>query len=873
MIERMRQLARRTAAFLGRADRESIMNEEMRFHLDMEAKALERAGMSPEEARRHARVLFGGVERHKEDGRDARGTRLAEDLVQDLTYAARQLRTSPGFAAATLSTLALGIGLSTVMFGILNVAMFEPLPFESLDRLVAIRQYSPATCPNCSHIAAANYYDVHDRTRTLSSVSMYAEWSPVLRGADRSDVLRGARVTHEFFETLRVRPLLGRLFTPADVSADQASAVVVSERLWRARFAGDSTIVGRTLVLDSRPMTIVGVLPADVSFPTWSEIWLPIIADGRLREERKWTNYQVIGRLRDGATLASANAELATISASLAKAYPNVIGTDVIGVGPLSGDDGGKDELVLFGIAVALIVVIACINLAGLLIARLSAREREISVRTAMGAAPGRIARQLLCETLLLALIGSLLGAVVAAVGMGLIKAASPASLVDAIPAWPHLGVDWRALAFATAMGALTGILIGLWPAVKFSRPQVARMLRVATPTMTGSGRTRRILVGMQIAFAVVLMSAAGMIGRSLAKAYAAPRGFDGTNVVSFKVQLPPAAAGSTPDPYLFDRIVERVEAIPGVDRAAATIALPLSFSYSSNTFRVEGQPVAAGARPSARMQPATPDYFAVLGIPIVQGRAFTSSDRAGSPPVAIVNEAFVRKFIPDGRALGRMIFIDDKPWQIVGVSRNIFYMRTNERLEPEVIRPMTQWPSRWGHIAVRTRGNPLALIPVLSKTIREVAPDMGTSRIATMDQLLSNALAADRLMLGMMGGFAAAAFLISVIGLYGLMSYTVGRQTREFGVRVALGADRRGLLRLVLGRGLRLAAVGGALGVIGALGVGRLLTGRFYGVTPTDPLVYGALVVSVVLLAVIASYLPARRAASVDPLTSLRAE
>ncbi|HTE48070.1 MAG TPA: ABC transporter permease [Gemmatimonadaceae bacterium] len=823
--------------------------------------------------RRARFIAFGGVERHKEDGRDARGTRFIEDLSQDIRYAARQLRASPGFAAAILVTLGLGIALSTAMFSVVNVAVLDPFPFDNPDRLVLVKQYSPKQCATCEYTAGGNYWSIHEQARSLESVSLVGQWDPVIRGSEHSDVLRGSRVTAEFFHTLRLRPMLGRVFAPTD-TLDGIHTLIINETLWRSRFAADTGIIGRSVILDGIAFTVAGVVSSENAFPAWSQIWAPLVLSARERAERHMTNYQVFARLRDGVTYESAEVELATIGARVARAFPTDVDGYTFGLVPLAEwQTGGTGQLYLFAGAVALVLLIACLNLASLLIARLTVRRREIAVRAAMGAGTSRIARQLLTETVLLSVLGGAMGSIGAAWIIRLARTMPPSGIADRVPGWARLHVDARALVFALGVGLMTGLAIGLWPALRFSRPDMVGELKDGARSATPGAATRfrRSLLTVQIALSVVLLSVAGLIGRSVEKMYSAPRGFRGDHVLSVRVQLPEKFTGPA-DPELFDRLVAELKAIPGVEDGAATIALPLSFSYSSNTFSVDGEVASMGARRlSSRMQPVTPDYFSVMQVPIIRGRPFNDGDRAAGPRVAIVNEAFAAKFLPGVDPIGHALVIDDKRWEIVGVNRNVYYMRTNRRAEPEVYRPMRQWPSRWGHVALRTRGDPAHLGPAVSRAIRKFEADMGVSRIATMDQLLSDALASDRLMLEIVVGFAFAATLISAIGLYAVISYSVAQRTREFGVRLALGADSGSIWRMVLANGVRVAGIGAAAGVVVALAVSHFIRSQLFGVTSTDPATYASVVVGVIVLAAVASYIPARRAARVDPMTSLR--
>ncbi len=850
------------------------MRDEMRFHVEMEAAELHRSGIGPDEAMRRARLSFGAVEAHKESGREASGIRAIETVVDDLHHAWRQLGARKGFTAAIVVTLALGIGATTVMYGLTRASSLQPLPFPDGDQLFDIAQV-PKGCGNCVYISSGSFATIQQRATTLASASLVFNWTAIIRGPDRAQALYGARVTPDFFRTLGARALLGRTLGPADTVAGHRDVVVLSEMLWRTRFGADSTLIGRSVVIDGTPSTVVGVLAGEVVYPLHTEVFAPLVMTPGMAADHHWTNFDMVVRARDGVSTTRVRAELASIARDEARAYPDQMQSTTFAVRPLAlWNEGTASGEWIFSAAVGLVLLVACINLAGLLLAQLTSRRRELAVRAAMGAGPGRIARQLLVETMLVAFLGGAVGALVAWGGIAAIRAIMPADISGSMPGWSLFRLDLPALAIALGIGIGTGLVIGLWPAVRFARPDLVKELHAASRTVTDRATGRRLLVGTQVAFGVVLLSAAGLLARSVQHLRATPIGVVPEHVLSFRIQSPPYRPGTPVDPTSVDRLARALQALPGVQNAGATFALPFSDAMSTNNFDIVGRPAPAPHHhPYARMQPATPGYFATLGIPIAHGRPFLPSDASGAPRVAIVNQAMARRFFPNEDPLGQTLIISGDQWRIIGVSGNVMYGQVGQPVTPEIYRPMQQWPWSDASVVVRTLGEPAAGEAGVLAAVRRFDPDIAVSRISPLAVGFRNVLAPYWIMLGLMGGFAVIAMVISAIGLYAVISYSVAQRTREFGVRMALGADGRGLLRLVLRQGLRLTGIGGAVGFVAAFAVTPFLRSLLYGVSPSDPLTYAVVAFSASMVGVVASYRPARRAAATDPMTSLQAD
>jgi len=861
------------------------MDDEMRFHVDMESAELTRAGMPADEARRVAAATFGGIARHKDDARDAVGFRLVDDLAQDLRYGARQLGASPGFTAATIVTLALGVGATTTIYAIERTVTASNIAFARPDELVHLAQGTGGDCNACWRLAKGNYMTVRDETKTLAGVTLVAGWSAILRGPEHTEIINGAIVTPQMFQMLGVPAMLGRTITPADSSGDARNVVVLAENLWRNRFGGDSAIVGSKIVLDAVPRTVVGVIADRFAFPQGTVVWAPRILSSADANDRSWTNDDAIARLRPEVTLAQARAELAGIGARLSVQYPAAMRHWTIDAMSfrewLSPSRGDRTEFLLFA-AVGLVLLIACINLAGLLIARLTVRQKEIAVRAAMGASGGRIARQLLTETVLLTLVSGVAGAAVAAAGVRAVRDSMPGFIVELLPNWPAMRMDIPSFLIALGTGALTGLVIGFWPAWRFGRPTLVSVLKDGARSATsggGASRTRRALVVAEVAFAIVLLAAAGLLARTLRNLHSVEPGFRPDHVLTLRVTGPPRVQGDpTPmDSLTFERLARLIDDVPGVVRAAPVYGAPYTHSTSTNGFGIRGtESERPGHGYSVRMIPAGVDYFSTLEIPIVRGRTFAEADGPDAMRVAVIDETVAQRFFAGSDPIGQSIRIDSLYWQIVGIVADTRYgarNRTVAMYPGEVYRPMAQWPWRQAQFVVRTRGNPLDVAPALQRVIRDFDRDLAVTRVATMESVIEEDVAPDRLISGMMLGFAGAAVLIAAIGLYGVISYGVAQRVREFGIRRALGAEPTALVSLVLGQGMKLAGLGALLGVAGAIATTRVMRSVLYGVSPVDPLTLSAVVAAMFVVGLAAAFIPARRASVADPMESLRQE
>jgi putative ABC transport system permease protein len=867
------------------------VDEELRFHLDMRAEELVRHGMSPVDAREQALREFGDVrgargELAAIDRRRAARRDRAEwwsDLWNDLRFAVRVLRRQPGFTVVVLLTLMLGIGANTAIFTVVDAALLRPLPYREPERLVHLWETQRGDVSDRSEASYPDFLDWRSQSRAFTAIEGYDPTNLTVAGDGTEPLmLQGARVTPGFFPMLGVTPALGRVFVPEDLVGGGAP-VVLTYQFWQRRLGGERAI-GRSLILDRRPFTVIGVLPRDFHFAPVGdpELWLPIDPGAGRASERfnHWLN--VVARLKPGVAVASARADLSAVMRHLGAAYPETNAGRDVAVVPLREAIVGAVRptlLVLFG-AVGCVLLVACVNVAGLMLARSAARGREIAVRSALGADRSRIIRQLLVESALLAVVGGMLGAVAAQLGVRLIVAALPAEITSGMPYLQTLSVDGATLAYAAGLAVAAGLLSGLAPALYVSRPSTAELLRRGRGGGGGARpRLRGALVAAEVALTMVLLVAAGLMTRSLGQLLRIDAGFDAEQVLTARVALAGAAYDSAErQQQFFETLIARVRAHPEVRAAGAVRNLPLA-GGGTNTFRVEGLPAPDPAhRPEAMMRGVAGDYFRAMAIRLVAGRAFTNHDRADTPPVLVVSAGLARRLFGDAtRAIGqrvRFYAFPESAWTIVGVVGDVKTGRLDADAPPTIYYTHLQGAENRMSIVARTAGDPATLAGVVRREVRALDPTVPVYNVHTMEQQVarSPAVFARRLPLRLVGAFAVAALALAVVGIYGLVAYTVAQRTQELGIRIALGAQRRNILALVVREGALLAAVGVSIGLVVALWATRMLGSLLYGVGAADPLTYATVAALLGGIALAASYVPARRAARVDPMVALRA-
>ncbi|HEX8675113.1 MAG TPA: ABC transporter permease [Longimicrobium sp.] len=807
-------------------------------------------------------------------------------LFQDLRFAARSLRRAPGFALAAVLTLGLGIGASTAIFSVVDAVLLRPLPYPQASRLIHLWEFGKdEMSASGSQASLANIDDWRRTAKTLDRIAAYRYWLFNVTGGPAPEALLGAYVSADFFPTLGVQPALGRTFLASEDRPGEGKAVVISDALWRRRFAADPGVVGRTVQVDGAPHTVVGVmpkgfefpatLPGDAALPTRElDVWAPLAVDPSTAG-RGQHNWWALGRLAPGATVEQARAEMARIGRETHARFPEAHA--FVGVRELRAHvvDSLRPVLLILLGAVGIVLLVACANVANLLLARGTARTREVALRAAVGASRPRIVRHVLAESVVLSLAGAAAGVMLARAGVAGLVMLAPQSL----PRVAGARVDGAALGWALALSVATALAFGALPAFHASRVMPYSLLRGGGRGSTAGRVTRRsrnVLVVAEIAVSLVLLASAGLLVRSYRSLSRVDPGFRADHVLTGFTLLPETRfPDSRTRAAFFTRAVERLEAIPGVTSAAAISSLPLSGMGNNNSFHVQGTPpVAPADRPNASTIAVTPDAFRTLEIPLLSGRRFGAGDDAGSTPVAIVSATLARLIAPRGSPIGlKLQDVGDGPLEIVGVVGDVHVEGLASKPGLAIYMPMAQQPDIAGAFAVRTSGDPMRLEKALRGAVAAVDPNQPVMNLRTLQSYLDGAVEERRFHMYLLAAFAATAALLAVVGLYAVLGYVVGLRSSEFGVRVALGADRGDILRLVLGGGARLTAAGLAAGLAGAAFAGKLVASQLYGVSATDPVTLAATAALLMSVALLASWLPARRASRVDPVVALRSE
>jgi putative ABC transport system permease protein len=800
-------------------------------------------------------------------------------MFQDLRYGLRMLVKNPGFACVAVLTLALGIGANTAIFSIVNAVLLQPLPFSEPDRLVWVW----GNIRNGGRSASVSPLDYLDYRAQNTSFEHFAATFTVpapfnLTGSGEPERLQGAVATGDFFQALGVNPRLGRTFLLENEQPGRDQVVVLSHRLWKQRFAGDPALIGKTLALDGRTFEVIGVMPEGFSFPRGAELWTPMnfqISPGM--KQRKAHFLRPIGRLKPGLTLAQAQAEMDAIAAGLETQYPDSNTGWNLRMVPLREQLVGNIRptlSILFG-AVGLVLLIACANVANLLLVRASSRQKEIAIRMALGAGRRRIVRQMLTESMLLAIAGGTLGVFLAIWGIDLIVAFSG----NDIPATAQIGIDGLVLGFTLCVSLLTGVLFGLVPALPAT--QSARLGETLKEGGRAGGqgasrnRTRNLLVVFETAIAVVLLIGAGLLIRSFVRLQSVGPGFDPENVLTARIDLSrekynlPEKAAS-----FWSQLHDRLAALPGVEAVGMNTELPLSGQPNDMPFRVEGRPAEPNQRFGADFRRVNQDYLHSMRIPLKRGREFTEQEVRQGANVVVISETLASGVFGDDDPLGQRLLLvmnEKTPLEIIGIVGDIRHRTLEADPLPMMYLPVPSTGST--NLTIKVSGDPLSLAAAVRGEVRAIDPDQPIAAIRTMEQVVAESVGAPRYRTSLLGLFAFIALLLAAIGIYGVSSYAVAQRTHEIGIRMALGAEPRDVQLLVIGRGIGLALVGVGAGLIGAFGLTRLLSGLLFGVTATDPLTFGGVAVILTGIALLACWIPARRAARVDPMIALRHE
>ena len=818
------------------------------------------------------------------------------ELWQDLRYALRQVKGNPGFTAAAVLTLALGIGANTAVFSLVNGVLLRPLPYAEADRLYTLlEQRSPDDARLASY---PTFVDWHAQIDGFDKLAYVRGLTMIFRGPDGPEQVLAGYVSEDFLAAVGGQPMLGRGFQPEEYRGGASQVALISHKLWRRRFGGSPAAVGQEMRLGDASYIIVGVMPEGFAYPEWASLWAPLSALPAndkivLTQRGNHVDSRVIGRLRAGVTLAAAQVQADAVAARIAGAYPaeNEGWTRIQPIAlreQVLGD--ARPRLLVLSVAVGLVLLIGCSNLINLWLARATARSSEFAVRAALGASRRRLMRQLLSENLLLAVTGGALGWILAESAVAAVKAGAP----EVLPRLEEVTVDGRVLALAIALTLLTGLVVGLLPALRATPPDLTGSLKEGGPG-SGSGvgkmQLRSALVVTQIGLALVLLVGAGLLIRSFWKLQAVEPGFDFRRLVTLRI-MPPSPRYDDPERAvaLYGRLAEAVRGVPGVESAALTNHVPISGASMPVNVRIEGRSSEEGLGEPALFRTVSPEYFATMGIPVRRGRPLNDGDMTPFSPNVLVNETFARRYWPGENPVGKRLTVPKSvqaradfgqpvSGTVVGVAGDVRHYGLETDLEPEVYLPFTVNPPRWIALVIRTHAQPDLTIPALRRAVQRVDPDLPITGaevwagFVTVEQFLAWDVAPRKFNMTLLGGFAGAALLLAVIGLYGVMSYLMVQRRREIAVRIAVGAQEADVLRLVLGRALRLTLIGITLGALGAVMLTRLMAGLLFEVAPTDPYTFAAVIVLLAAVALLASYLPARRTARVDPVAALRAE
>jgi putative ABC transport system permease protein len=808
-------------------------------------------------------------------------------MAQDFRYALRQLRKSPGFTLVAVLTLALGIGANTTIFSVMNATILKPLSFPDPDRLVLVWQTFGKAPDDYNIVSAPNYWDFQRQNHVFEGMALFDSagrgYNLSASGASREpEQVSGLRVSASFFSVLGVQPFLGRTFLPEEEVGGKDHEVVLSYGLWQRRYGADRALVGKTIKVDGQDFTVVGVMPREFHWEFWSghrQLWVPVgYTEGdKVRGNNSFISF---ARLKPGVTVAQARAEMAGLGTRLSQQYPSDDADMSATVVPMSkfGTEGLRTTVVALLAAVGFVLLIACVNIANLLLARGAARQREFALRQALGAAGSRIARQLLTESLLLALLGGTCALVLAVWSTTLLPTIVPADVfniplrqIDTIP------VDRWVLAFTLVVSCLTGILFGLIPALSALRGSVSEPLKEGGRGSTAgrSNRLRHALVASEVALALVVLSGAGLMIESLSRLLGVDPGFNPKNVLVMGMSLPQEDLYNGPPGHpLFCRdLDEHVSAIPGIVAVGAVGHLPLR-GDAGRSFAVEGKPdPGPGHRPGAHYSVACPNYFKALGVPVLAGREFTHQDTVRAPGVVILNQTMAQKFWPQENPVGKRILEDNSWLTVVGVVGDVRHWGLDNASAPQFFRPYTQaaWPVM--SVVVRTTSSPTSFTPAIKKAMGEVEPDRPVSEFETMQNIVQDSLGSRRFPTLLLSAFALLALLLAAVGIIGVVSYSVAQRTHEIGIRMALGARAADVLTLMVSGSMTWVAVGVGMGIAGSFGLTRLLGTLLYEVKPSNPTVLGTVSLLLTGIGLLASYIPARRAAKVDPMIALRCE
>jgi putative ABC transport system permease protein len=888
----LNKLKTKLRALLRKSEMERELEEELRCHIERQTDQNIRLGMNPEEAGHAARKAFGGVEQAKERSRDARGVRWLEDLWQDLSYGARMLVKNRAFSITAISILAIGIGANTAIFSVVYAVILRPLPFAESERLVMIKEDWPAKDIPDYGVSMPDFLEWRNRNRVFDQLEAFNTNRYDISSDGDPERVAGAEVSAEFFPFLGVAPAQGRRFLSEEQQFGKHRVVIFGAALWRRRFGDQPRLNGQTIKINGETFSIVGVMPEGFDFPEQgTQIWLPLSVPAGHRNNTRSENWLgVIARLKPGVTVRQAQADIDHIHSQLAQEFKETAEFRERVVS-LSEHVVGKELttilLVLFG-AVGFVLLIACANTANLMLARAVSRQKEIAIRVALGALRGRVIRQALTESLLIGLTGGTLGLFVAMWGVDALLRLGPD-----LPRFADVKINGRVLIFTLALSLVTSLLAGLAPAWQSTKTDLQKSLKDGARTASGSAsgkRLRSALVVSEIALSLVLLICAGLMINSLLRLQRVDPGFITKGVLSMRISLP---SRSYPDNRataivdFFKRLDERVRAIPGVQMAGYATNLPLTRFGWMRLTTIEGRPIPKTPEetPAVHYRQISAHYFETLGIRLLKGRALNERDTRDTEPVAVVNESFARSFYPNEEPIGKRFYLElpqprRTPWTIVGVSHDIKHQGLVSEPNPEIFSLHEQslakpddGPENRMFFVVRATGDPTALAAAVRREVQALDKDLPVAEVITMDRLLGDSLLRQRLITLSLFIFSVIALMLAAAGIYSVISYSATQRTHEIGIRMALGAQRIDVLKLMVGQGMRLALIGIVIGLAGSVALTRFIETLLFGVRTSDPLTYALIVSLIVIVSTLACYLPARRASKVDPLVALKYE
>ena len=882
----------RFGGLFGVRRRDADLGDELQAHLAMQVEDNVRSGMRPEEARRQALIRLGGTTQAMELYRERSGLPQVDTFLQDVRYGARMLRKNPGFATLAIITLALGIGANTAIFSVINTVMLRPLPYPDADRLVLMNEMAvDRGRVDMMSVSWKDYLDWRRQARSFQNLGIFRAQNLTLTGVDQPERLNGAMVSADVFNALGIQPLLGRTFVAEEDEAGAPSVAILSEPLWRNRFSASPNVIGRTITLDGMNYTVVGVMPATMRFPSrLTDIWVPLgpYVNGMPSSRDNHPGLTAVALLKPNVSLQQATSEMETIAKRIGDQFPDTNSYVRVRITTLYMNTVGSVRsslLVLLG-AVLFVLLIACVNLANMTLARGEARVRELAVRSALGASRSRLVRQLLVESLLLALTGASLGVAWSWMALRVLVA----SQLSSLPRIDLIRIDLPVLGFTLVVTLVVAVLFGLWPALRISSPKAQASIKQATPALSPRAGLRPFLVVAEVGLAMVLLVGATLMIRTFSSLTNVPLGFRPEHVVTMRLSLPSRNHSTVQWVTFYRNLLTRVEALPGVQAAGVSSLTPLAGGGSESGIFTEPLPKDPRDHgPGCTFGAVSGGYFDAMGIQFMRGRSFTEHDSTESEPVIIVDEAAVRAFWPDQDPIGRRVafefrgqsVVDPQPvWRkVVGVVRTVrHYDLTSPNSRLQVYVPYAQPPFWYATLPamtlmVRTATSPETLVNAVRHEVASLDPALPVFSVRTMTEYVDEVLEQPRLSMALMASFGGLALLMAVGGIYGVLSYSVSRRTREIGIRMALGASRGQILGFIMREGAMLSMAGVALGGTGALASMRLIRSLLYGVSVTDAATY--LLVPVVLLTVAlsATFLPARRATRIDPMVALRYE